>query len=41
MRLTLKANGFEVRVKPFAEWQPEWAEGLKRELLEEFEAGRE
>jgi len=41
MLQTLKANGFEVRVNPFAEWRPEWAQDLRDELLEEFEAGRE
>jgi CheY-like chemotaxis protein len=41
MFLTLQANRFDVQIKPFAEWRPEWAEDLKQELLEEFEAGQE
>ena len=41
MFLTLQANDFDVQVKPFAEWQPEWAESLKRELLEEWEMAKE
>lgn len=36
----LRANGFSVEIKPFAEWTGRWAEDLKEELLEEWGVAR-
>jgi CheY-like chemotaxis protein len=40
MYLTLRANGFDVQIKPFAEWTPHWAAQLRDEIIEEWRAGR-
>ena len=40
MFLRLRANGFAVEMKPFAEWTAHWAAELREDLVEEWRAGR-